>query len=108
MTAVNMLLVRIQVGRVSIEDREHLAQVLRQLAVTQEASFNCVEWIKSAVARLGADPQLSSACPFDWEAIREAGVSYCEMKKQQHRWNGKSDSGPYDASVVPTFDLVVG
>jgi hypothetical protein len=67
--------------------------------------WNCVGWIKKALSELQTSTDVIGTSVVEWEAVRNAARSYCQKKKDQHRFDGK---GSFDTSRVPTFDLIQG
>jgi hypothetical protein len=99
-----MIMVRILMAK--IESRDRLAQVLRQIPIRQgQQDWNCVAWIKEALTQLQRSTDVISTSVVEWEAVRNAAMSYCQEKKDEHRFDGK---GSYDATRVATFDLIRG
>lgn len=70
-----------------------------------EEACNCVLWVKEALDNLERSKDVIGTCVLDWESVREAALSYCQKKKDQHRFDGK---GKFDTSQVPTYDLIQG
>jgi hypothetical protein len=104
MLPARMIMVRILIAKV--ESRDSLAQVLRQIPIRQgQQGWNCVGWIKEALSELQTSTNVIGTSVVEWEAVRNAAMSFCQKKKDQHRFDGK---GSFDASRVPTFDLIQG
>ncbi|PLB44812.1 hypothetical protein P170DRAFT_367189 [Aspergillus steynii IBT 23096] len=100
----DMLLVRIMVAK--IIDKTDLVGVLRETPVRQDTpGWNCVGWVKEALERVQANGQMVGRQMLEWEAIRNEAMRYCQMKRDQHRFDGK---GSFDIQTVPTFDLIEG
>ena len=102
--ATNMLLVRIVVGKV--KDTDRLRSVLKEVPVVRgDPSWNCVEWVRTALEALEADKGAMGTSQFDWGVIRETAMKYCREKRDA----GRFQSGTaYDTSRPPTFDLLEG
>ncbi|KAG9559513.1 hypothetical protein KCU79_g8223, partial [Aureobasidium melanogenum] len=99
-----MVLVRILIAK--IEDIDKLAQLLRQIPIRQEQQgWNCVLWIKEALSELQTSTNIVGTNVLEWEAVRNAAMSYCQQKKDEHRFDG---TVKVDDSRVPTFDLIQG
>lgn len=97
-----MILVRIMIAKIERTDR--LAEVLRQIPIRQgQEGWNCVSWVREALAALEASKNVLGTSAIGWEAVRDAAMSYCQQKKEQHRFDGK---GNFDTSQIPTFDLL--
>lgn len=104
MMPTQMILVRIMLAK--IEQADRLRQLLRQIPIRQgEEGWNCVLWVKEALDNLERSKDVIGTCVLDWESVREAALSYCQKKKDQHRFDGK---GKFDTSQVPTYDLIQG
>jgi hypothetical protein len=88
------------------EHVDRLRQLLRQIPIRQgEEGWNCVLWVKEALSNLERSKGVIGTCVLDWDAVRGAALSYCQQKKDQHRFDGR---GNFDTSQVPTFDLIQG
>lgn len=99
-----MQLVRIMVGKVTNGNR--LAEILRNTPIQQDQpGWNCVSWVKKALETLGTDPKALGTSVVEWDKVRDAAMDYCQRKKDQHRFDSQ---GNFDASVVPTYDLMEG
>lgn len=102
MMPTQMILVRLVLAK--IENADRLRQLLRQIPIRQgEEGWNCVLWVKEALFELERSKGVVGTCVLDWEAVRGAALSYCQQKKDQHRFDGR---GNFDTSQVPTFDLI--
>lgn len=98
----NMLLVRIMVAKVV--DNSQLMSILRSTPVRQgEQGWNCVWWIKEALEKLVRDGKALGTSVTEWGRVRDGAMTYCQRKKDQHRFDGKGD---FDMSKVPTYDLI--
>lgn len=99
-----MILVRILIAK--IENTDRLAQLLREVPVKQgQQDWNCVSWVKEALSQLEVSNGILGTSVIQWEAVRNAAMSYCQRKRDQRRF----DSGTgYDTTRVPTFDLIQG
>jgi hypothetical protein len=97
-----MIMVRILIAK--IESRVRLAQLLRQIPIRQEQQgWNCVLWIKEALSELQNSKNIIGTCVLEWEAVRDAAMTYCQKKKDQHRFDGEAN---FDTTRVATFDLI--
>jgi hypothetical protein len=104
MLPARMIMIRILIAK--IESRDKLAQILRQIPIRQgQQGWNCVGWIKEALSELKNSTNVIGTSVVEWDAVRNAAVSYCQSKKDQPRFDGK---GSFDTSRVPTFDLIQG
>ena len=104
MTATNMILVRVMIGK--IKEPQNLAAKLRQVPVVNEIpSWNCVNWLQSALVLTAQDTSLMGTSILNWETVKNAAMKYCERKVAQGRFRGEGD---FDTSKVPTFDLLQG
>jgi hypothetical protein len=98
----NMLLVRIMIAKV--ENNSQLTSILRSTPIKQgEQGWNCVLWIKEALEKFEADDKVLGTSVIEWERVRDGAMTYCQRKKDQHRFDGK---GNFDMSKVPTYDLI--
>lgn len=99
-----MIMVRILIAK--IENREELAQLLRQIPIRQGLQgWNCVGWVREALEQLQMSTKVIGTSAIEWEAVRNAAMSYVQDKKDQHRFDGK---GSFDTTRVPTYDLIQG
>lgn len=104
MTATNMVLVRIMIGKIS--NQEALSAKLRQVPIVNgNPHWNCVTWVQNALAIVAQNGSVMGTSNLDWETIRNAAMLYCKRKTEQGRFTG---SGSFDTTKVPTFDLLVG
>jgi hypothetical protein len=104
MLPTRMIMVRILIAK--IESRDRLAQVLRKVPIRQgQQGWNCVLWIKEALAELQMSTNIIGTSVVEWETVRNAAMSYCQKKKDQHRFDGE---GKFDTTRVATFDLIQG
>lgn len=104
LTAINMLLVRITVAKILERVREILQSVpLRP----DEKGWNCVGWVKEALEMLGEDDKALGTRAILWETVRDTAPSYCDGKKEAHRFDGKAQP-PVDTTWAPTFSLTSG
>jgi hypothetical protein len=98
----NALLVRVMIGKIERKDRA--VDIIRKTPIkSREPGWNCVIWIKEALAALQADGKALGTSNVDWNAVRAAAMWYVEKKKAEHRFDGK---GNYDSSKAPTWDLL--
>lgn len=102
--SANMLLIRVLVAKVAKTGR--LITVLRNVPVRQgEPEWNCVAWVKEALQMLKADGKALGTAVIAWDAVRDAAMSYCKRKKDQHRFDGKAE---FVTTRIATFDLLGG
>ena len=101
-----MLLVRIMVGKVERKDR--LEEIMRSVPIVQgDPEWNCVLWVKEALARLKVDGKAMGTSQIDWQRVRDAAMEYVQRKRDEHRFESSS-AGTFDMRKPPTFDLVEG
>ena len=99
-----MIMVRILIAK--IENRDALAQLLRKVPIRQgQQGWNCVAWIKEALEKLQMSKNIIGTSAVEWEAVRNAAMTYVQKKKDQHRFDGK---GSFETARVATFDLIQG
>ncbi|KAK6431492.1 hypothetical protein LTR95_012346 [Oleoguttula sp. CCFEE 5521] len=96
MMPTQMILVRLVIAKV--ENVEKLAQA------RSRGVWNCVSWVKEALFYIEASKNVIGTSVVEWEPVRNAAMTYCKQKKEQHRFDGK---GKYDTSRVPTFHLTL-
>ena len=97
-----MLLVRIMIAKV--ENKDQLRSILNSTPVRQgEQGWNCVPRIKEAPEKLEADGKTLGTRVTEWGRVRDGAMTYCQRKKDEHRFDGKGD---FDMSKVPTYDLI--
>ena len=100
--ATNMLLVRITIGKVEKMDR--LVNILRSIPIRQgEQGWNCVSWVREALEAVQADGKALGTSIIDWGKVRDAAMTYCQKKRDEHRFDGE---GNYDMSKAATYDLI--
>lgn len=114
------ILVRILVAKIS--DLERAKAILQSTPVrTRDAvsapftehrggyrMWNCISWVREGLSSLGSsDAALGTNVVAEWERIRDEALEYVEMKKGQHRFDGKAEPGRFDMDRVPTLDLVL-
>lgn len=99
--ATQMLLIRVMIGKIEKTDR--LEEILRQVPIKQgEPGWNCVFWVKEALEAL-VDGKVMGTSVLDWNKVRHTAMSYCQEKKDLHRFDGKGD---FDMSKAATYDLI--
>ncbi|KAH0370273.1 hypothetical protein KCU65_g2695, partial [Aureobasidium melanogenum] len=104
MAPMQMILIRVMIGKVEYTDR--LAQLLRRIPIRQkQQGWNCVLWIKEALSELQAATDVMGTSVLEWEAVRNTAISYCQQKRDEHRFDG---TVKVDTSQIPTFDLIQG
>ncbi|KAE8152095.1 hypothetical protein BDV25DRAFT_151723 [Aspergillus avenaceus] len=98
----SMLLVRVLVGKV--KDRSQLSETMRAVSIRSgEEGWNCVSWVEEALEKVTAHGKILSSNVAEWETIRNEAMRYCQLKKDEHRFDGKKN---YDMSKVPTYDMM--
>ena len=96
------LLVRILIAEVG--NKARLENVLRNTPPKpEEHDYNCVLWVKEALVRLEADGEALRVGTVEWETVRDSALGYCWRKRDQNRFDG---TGDFDATKVPTYDLI--
>lgn len=102
MEATGQLLIRVLVGK--IIDRDRLLTTLRNTPVVQnDPNWNCVIWVKEALLAVQKDGKSMGTSELDWQKIRNAALSYCQKKKDGHRFDGKVK---FDMSKPATYDML--
>ena len=103
LTATNMALVRIMVGKVANAAR--LVQTIRGVPVKQDdPQWNCVSWVRQVLQALEAQKKNGlGSSELGWTVVRDAAMRFCQEKRDQHRFDG---TGTFDMSKIATFDLV--
>lgn len=100
----SMLLVRIMIAKV--KDNDQLTSILRSTPIRQgESGWNCISWVKEALEKLEADKQALGTSVTEWASVRDGAMSYCQTKKDQHRFDGQGD---FDMGKAPTYNLMEG
>lgn len=100
----NMLLVRVIIGKV--ENNERLVSVLRTTPIRQgDPGWNCVGWVKGTLKRLKADGKALVSCVIDWDRVRNGAMTYCQRKKDEHRFDGERI---FDMGKAATYNLIEG
>lgn len=101
----NMLLVRVQVGKV--RDMKKLEATLRSIPIrAQQPGWNCVGWIREALEMLQKNKDVMGTAIFDWDTVRNAAMKYVQKKEAEHRYDGKAPPGNFDMSKAATYDLL--
>ena len=102
LTATSMILVRVLIAKVNNKDR--LVSILRNVPIRSDLpGWNCVGWVKEALERLEADGKVLGTSVTEWSIVKNAAMDYCQRKRDEHRFDGKSQ---YDMETVPTYDLL--
>lgn len=102
MQATGQLLIRILVGK--IKDRDRVFTALRNVPVVQDdPNWNCVIWVKEALATLQRDGKTMGTSKLDWQEVRETAMRYCHKKIDGHRFDGKTK---VDMLKPATFDIL--
>lgn len=69
----NALLVRIMIGK--IEKRDRAVDIIRTTPIKpNEPEWNCVIWVKEALAALQGDGKALGTSNVDWNAVRDAAM----------------------------------
>jgi hypothetical protein len=105
MAPTAMILVRVVVGK--IENMDRLISVMESVPVRgNQPGWNCVEWLREALALLGKDKRALGTSVTEWQTVRDAAMEYVATKAAQHRFDGKAKPGQFDPSKVATYDLL--
>ncbi|KAK8199913.1 hypothetical protein HDK77DRAFT_213966 [Phyllosticta capitalensis] len=100
--ATNALLVRVMIGKV--EKKSRLVDLIRGTPIRpNQTGWNCVEWVKEALARIQADGKAVGTGVLEWNTVRDGALMFCKRKKDQHRFDGK---GKFDMERAATYDLI--
>ncbi|KAF7855966.1 hypothetical protein EAF04_009922 [Stromatinia cepivora] len=100
--ATQMLLVRVMIAKIENDDR--LLQILRKIPVRGgDHGWNCVAWVKEALEELQSDSRTLGTGVTEWKTVRDAAMTYCQKKKDQHRFDGVVT---FDTHNAATFDLI--
>ncbi|KAH7305035.1 hypothetical protein B0I35DRAFT_147894 [Stachybotrys elegans] len=104
MEPASMILVRIVVAKVTNMNR--LRAIFEQTPIrSAQQGWNCVAWVREALATAGQDGEALGQSVTDWTLIRDTAMQYVESKKANHRFDGK---GVVDNTKVPTWDMLAG
>jgi len=102
MQATNQLLIRVLVGKV--KDRDRLLTTLRNVPIVEnDPSWNCVIWVKEALLAVQKDGKSTGTAVLDWHKVRDTVLSYCQEKKDGHRFDGKIQ---FDMSKPATYNML--
>lgn len=103
--STDVLLVRILIGKVINMDR--LVAAFERTPVRGDEPgyehWNCVEWIKEALAVIEKDGNILGTSAINWNSVRNAAMWYIEKKKGEHRFDGQGES---EELRVPTWSLL--
>ncbi|KAM3504493.1 hypothetical protein MY10362_003541 [Beauveria mimosiformis] len=107
-----MILIRILIGKV--KKRKRLETILRAIPIRagRQVGWNCVSWIIEALNTLYRHQEAGdriferSASILEWETIRDTALRYVAQKEMEHRFNGRAEEGAFDATKVPTWDML--
>ncbi|KAF4442002.1 hypothetical protein F53441_11847 [Fusarium austroafricanum] len=100
-----MILIRVQVAKVN--NMAALEAILRSVPIRAgKPGWNCVEWVREALAALQNDSKALGTSMLDWTTVRDTAMWYVEQKAMQHRFDGQAVPGQFDTSRVPTYDLI--
>lgn len=96
----DMILVRVIVGK--IEDGKRLDSILSQIPVRGGTpQWNCVSWVKEALATVEGDGKTLGTCVTEWDKVRDTAMEFCQRKKDEGCFKEK-----YNPQRVPTYDLM--
>jgi len=62
-----------------------------------------VAWVKEALEALSTEGKVVGTSILEWRNIRETCMSYVQMKRNQHRFDGTRD---FNTDDPPTFDML--
>jgi len=60
-------------------------------------------WIKEALEGLKVDGKALGTSVTEWNQVRDGAMTYCQRKKDQHRFDGQ---GNFNMNKTPTYDLM--
>ena len=60
-------------------------------------------WVKEVLETLQGDGKILGTCVVGWVKIRDAAMTYCQRRKDEHRFDGKGD---FDMTKAATYDLL--
>lgn len=91
------LLVRMALGKIRKPDR--VESSMRKVPIRQDdPCFNCVEWVRLALAQMELDDLLGTDVKLDWDRIKGKALEYVQEKKRQGRfelsWKGNISKAP--------------
>lgn len=102
LTPERQVLVRIMFAKVINPAR--LVEVMSRVASHQDIpTWRCRHWVRDAIAALKVDGQVLGSANLDWTDLETTANWYVELKKSQHRFDGKVE---WDTNVVPTYDVL--
>lgn len=100
--ATNMLDIHIAVAK--IHDPVRLEAELKLVPVVQaDQKWDCITWIKSALAALDSSGCLGTKCP-PWDLVERTGMQYMKSKLAVRRPDGQVSN----EAKVTTYDLMEG
>lgn len=101
----SMLLVRIMIGKVLRPERLRsiLAHTPIRAGYPGYESWNCVEWLKEALALLEIDGRVLGTSETDWDYVRDTTMWYIGRKLLERRFDGTT---AHDQTKAATWDLL--
>lgn len=61
--------------------------------------------MKEALEGLKADGKALGTCVIEWNRVRDGAMTYCQRKKDEHRFDGE---GNFDMGKAATYNLIEG
>lgn len=61
--------------------------------VQKDPAWNCVAWVKEALAALQKDSKTIGTAKLDWEIVRDAATGYCQKQIDDNWFDGKARFG---------------
>jgi hypothetical protein len=100
------LLTRVLIAKIG--DPSSVDTTLWAVPIVQgDPDWNCISWVKSAIAKLDADGVLSKSKVVDWDTIDQRCRDYVAKKKEARRWRGSADPiSSYKSVKIPTWDML--
>lgn len=100
------LLTRMLIAKIG--DPSSVDAALRAVPIVQgDPDFNCISWVKSAIAKLDGDGVLAKSKVVDWDTINQRCREYVAMKKEAGRWKASVDPSSSSKFVkIPTWDML--
>ncbi|KAI1084875.1 hypothetical protein F5B20DRAFT_576193 [Whalleya microplaca] len=96
------LLVRIMICKV--ESMRGLRSVFEHTPTRpNDEGWNCVVWVKDALANVEKNGKALGTSVTNWEQIRDKAMEYCQQKTDERRF---SSGGSYNSRQAPTWDLL--
>ena len=98
--AAVQMLIRLRIGRIT--DADQVRQIARAVPVrNDDPKWNCVSWIREALARLDAADGIVVDKQLNFEVILKAALEYMMQKESVNRFKQSTAHGK-----LPTWDVV--